>query len=268
MRLPRCIIVTGTLLFARHSLASFSINLSELQPISGFSEACTQAYNAPLTDCTISDFYQGSTCSPGCVTFLEEMTKRLNDECKGITAIPNTLIGMFFKRTAVQQLCAGSDNFADGSDSVGSATVRSTAAPSPRSSTSTTSTVIETSTITTDPTISSATPSSTLSTRTSIVPSSTATAGQDTGDGSSTVTAGESPTTSPSDAQEDPTSNDASSGSGNGGDGNSNGGTVLEAAQSGSVKSIHGLSFLTTCAVLGVWFLMIRTGLVGDLDDL
>ncbi|KAL8833770.1 MAG: hypothetical protein Q9176_007811 [Flavoplaca citrina] len=256
MRLPRCIKVTGTLLFAHHTVASFSLNLSELQPISGFSEACTQAYNAPLTDCTISDFYQGSTCSPGCVAFLEDMTKRLNDECKGITAFPNTLIGMFFKRTAVQQLCAGSDNFADGSDSVGSATVGSkSATSSPRSSTSTTSTVIETSTMTADPAISSATPSSTLSTRTSIVPSSTATAGQDAGDGSSTVTAGDSQTTSPSDAQDDPTSNDASSGSGNGGAGNSNGGTVLEAAQSGSVKSIHSLSFLTTCAVLGLWLL-------------
>ncbi|KAI4180021.1 MAG: hypothetical protein L6R41_007505 [Letrouitia leprolyta] len=99
----RVLTYIAVLLNAYLSFAHFS--LSDLQPIAGFSEACTQAYEAPLTECTISDFYVGATCSPQCVAYLEAITKLLNDECRGIIAYPNTLIGMFFKKTAVKRLC-------------------------------------------------------------------------------------------------------------------------------------------------------------------
>ncbi|KAL9027906.1 MAG: hypothetical protein Q9196_003642 [Gyalolechia fulgens] len=99
----RALVLSAILFTARPSLAHFS--LSELQPIAGFPDACTQAYESPLTDCTISDFYVGSTCSPQCIAYLEAFTTLLNDECRGITAFPNTLIGMFFQKTAIQKLC-------------------------------------------------------------------------------------------------------------------------------------------------------------------
>ncbi len=105
MRITQWMVIASTSFFSHRTLAHLS--LAELQPISGFSDACTQAYETPLTDCTLSDFYEGNPCSPECVAFLEAMTTRLNDECSGTTAFRNTLIGMFFKKTAVQQLCAG-----------------------------------------------------------------------------------------------------------------------------------------------------------------
>ncbi|KAL8670966.1 MAG: hypothetical protein Q9168_004514 [Polycauliona sp. 1 TL-2023] len=250
MRSPRWIALASTSFLARHTLASFSINLSELQPISGFSDACTEAYNAPLSDCTLSDFYQGSTCSSACVNLLEDMTKRLNEDCKGITAFPNTLIGMFFKETAVQQLCPGGTS--DVTNPAETATAESTSSSSSRLSTSTTSTFIETATLTTTSITSSAAPSSTLSTRTSVVPSSTASAGQGSDDGSATVTAGASPTTSASDAQGISASTDPKNSSGGNGGNDANGGTVLEAASMASVKSIPGLSLITACIVLAM----------------
>ncbi|KAL8997456.1 MAG: hypothetical protein Q9188_006319 [Gyalolechia gomerana] len=99
----RAFILSAILLNANLSLAHFS--LSDLQPIAGFSDVCTQAYDSPLTDCTISDFYVGATCSPKCIAYLEAITKLLNDECRGITAFPDTLIGMFFQKTAIKKLC-------------------------------------------------------------------------------------------------------------------------------------------------------------------
>ncbi|KAL8751299.1 MAG: hypothetical protein Q9199_006512 [Rusavskia elegans] len=256
MRLPRWIIVASTFLFIPYTLAHFS--LSKLQPISGFSDACTKVYDTPLTDCALSDFYQGNTCSSGCVTFLGDLTARLNEECKGITALPNTLIGMFFNGTAIQQLCGGTQGTTDsagGADSVESATVESTSATSSRSSTSTTSTVVETATMTATSTTSTALPSTASSTLTSVVPSSTANAGQDSGDGSSTATAGGSSTIGPSDAQGSSTSTDPNGGSGGGGNNDGTGGTVLEAASTGNVKSIHGLFSCSACLALIMWIL-------------
>ncbi|KAL8992983.1 MAG: hypothetical protein Q9169_006685 [Polycauliona sp. 2 TL-2023] len=252
MRLPRWITLATTSLFTRHTLASICINLSDLQPISGFSDACTEAYNSPLTDCTLSDFYQGNACSPSCVAFLEDRTQQLNDECEGITAFPDTLIGMFFKKTAVEQLCAGTEDMtdsSDGRDSIETATVESTPA---RSSSSTTSTVIETATMTATSTSLSAVPSRTSSTRTTVVPSSTANAGQSSGDGSSTATAVPGSSTSPSDAQEGSTNTDPDNGSGDAGGNDAAGGTVLEAASKANVKSIPGLSLITACLVLAM----------------
>ncbi|KAL8897271.1 MAG: hypothetical protein Q9207_007294, partial [Kuettlingeria erythrocarpa] len=104
MRTLNAFAVIGALLFIPRSQAHFS--LTQLQPIAGFSEQCTQAYEMPLAPCTIADFYKGAKCSPQCFDFLEARTKLLNDECRGITAFPNTLIGMFFKGTAVDELCA------------------------------------------------------------------------------------------------------------------------------------------------------------------
>ncbi|KAL9009963.1 MAG: hypothetical protein Q9173_005057 [Seirophora scorigena] len=97
----------GALLFTCRSIAHFS--LTQLQPIAGFSDACTQAYETTFDECTLSDFYEGSACSAQCVAYLEAMTTLLNDECRGITAFPNTLIGMFFKKTAIEELCPDVD---------------------------------------------------------------------------------------------------------------------------------------------------------------
>ena len=94
----------GTFVSAHKSPSYFS--LAQLQPIAGFSDACTQAYNAPLAPCTASDFYEGSSCSVECVAYLEAMTALLNTVCRGTIAFPNTLIGMFFERVAVGKLCS------------------------------------------------------------------------------------------------------------------------------------------------------------------
>ncbi|KAL8727228.1 MAG: hypothetical protein Q9166_006192 [cf. Caloplaca sp. 2 TL-2023] len=249
MRARRWITVANVSLLARQSLAHFS--LTELQPIAGFSDACTQAYATPLTDCTTTDFYKGSTCSPKCIAFLEAMTTLLNDECRGTTAFPNTLIGMFFGKTAVEQLCPGvevttiSAGGADqGSEASETATAEST---SLSSSSQTTSTIVKTATMTATSTASAAAASTTSSIQTSnSVTSSTIASGIDLGGASSatviqTNTASASAPTS-SAAQSSPTGTDQDSSGGGGGNNNGNGGTVLdEAASRGNAKSVHNL---------------------------
>ncbi|KAI4109330.1 MAG: hypothetical protein LQ339_001830 [Xanthoria mediterranea] len=253
MRLPKWITVASISLFTRYTLAH--ISLTELQPISGFSDACTQVYDTPLTDCALSDFYQGNICSSGCIAFLQDLTARLNEECEGVTAYPNTLIGMFFERTAIQRLCGGTQGATDSvviAGPVESTTVESTSATSSRFSSSTTSTVVETATMTATSTTSTAVPSTASSTLTSVVPSSTANAGQGSDVGSLTAA---SSTTGPSDTQRSPTGTDANRGSGGGGNNDGTGGTVLEAASTGNVKSIQCLLSCIACLTLVMWTL-------------
>ncbi|KAL8851613.1 MAG: hypothetical protein Q9221_003450 [Calogaya cf. arnoldii] len=256
MRLPRWITVASISPFLPYTLAH-GFSLSMLQPISGFSNACTQAYNTPLTDCTLSDFYEGNTCSSGCVNFLKDLTARLNDECEGITALPNTLIGMFFERTALQELCTGTQDTTDPADDEGSkdsATVESTSATSSRSSSRTTSTIVETATRTATSTTSTPISSTTTTIQTPVVPSNTANAGQVPGGGPPTATAGGSSTSGPSDTQGDAASADPNNSSGGGGNNDGTGGTVLEAATAtGNVKSIHGLLSFSACLALVMW---------------
>lgn len=81
------------------------LTLSQWQQISGFSDACFNAYNTPLNQCSQLDFQDGRSCSMDCVALLEEVSKRINTACKGTRAFPNTLIGMFFTSAGVQALC-------------------------------------------------------------------------------------------------------------------------------------------------------------------
>ncbi|KAL6721667.1 hypothetical protein ACLMJK_000771 [Lecanora helva] len=81
-----------------------AITLNQWQPITGFSQACVNAYNTPLTGCTASDFEQ-AFCSTDCISFLEALTKILVAECGGANAYPNTLIGSFFKGEGTTALC-------------------------------------------------------------------------------------------------------------------------------------------------------------------
>lgn len=263
MRLPPCIAIAATFLFAFHGLAHFS--LTELQPISGFSDACTQAYETPLTDCKISDFYEGNICSPECVAFLQDMTRLLNDECRGTTAFPNTLIGMFFGKTAVQELCSGAEvttASAGGADSSEPASAESTSPMSSFSSSISTSTIVQTATMTATSTASSTGSSLTSSIQSSVTTSpspTSANSGQDSSDGSSNTSTlpetAPTPVSSPSGTQTGPTNSNQNSGGRNGGNNDGNGGTVLEAASTGSVKSIHGLLLITMWLALVLWSL-------------
>lgn len=81
-----------------------AVTLGQFQPIDGFSQACVNAYNTPLSGCAPSDFESGA-CSTTCIAFLEALTRVLNSECMGTSAYPNTLIGSFFKDQGTSTLC-------------------------------------------------------------------------------------------------------------------------------------------------------------------
>ena len=93
-----------------------AITLDQWQPIYGFTQDCVNAYNTPLSDCTASDFENG-TCSADCIAFLEALTKVINAECGGTSALPNTLIGSFFKNQGTSTLCPNVLNGGEGGDS-------------------------------------------------------------------------------------------------------------------------------------------------------
>ncbi|KAL8712167.1 MAG: hypothetical protein Q9220_003601 [cf. Caloplaca sp. 1 TL-2023] len=248
MRLPSLLSIVYTLLLPRQGWAHFS--LTELQPISGFSEACTQAYETPLSACTVADFYQGTSCSPQCVAFLEGMTRLINAECNGLTAYPSTLIGMFFQKTAVEKLCANTEVTTVSAGGAGqgstpssmtaglsSQTTSASLSSSPTRTTATSSFNVVVKTTTTSSSSKQLTTSS--SQTTSTVASSTTSSGLTFGGGSvvTPVQTGQV-TASPSDSgtgQSSPTqsSQNAGGGGGSGGNNNGNGGTVLDAARTG-----------------------------------
>ncbi|KAL8765163.1 MAG: hypothetical protein Q9209_007662 [Squamulea sp. 1 TL-2023] len=183
------------------------------------------------------------------------MTTLLNDECEGITAFPNTLIGMFFKQTAVQELCAGiqvTTVSADGADPSTTAIVESTSVTPLRSSSKSSSATVETATMTDTSTASTLEPTTTLSTQTSVVASSTENAGQIPDDIAPTAASDGSPVTRPTATQGSSSNPDRNNGATGADSGNNsgNGGTVIEAASIGNIRSIHVLSPIAACLAL------------------
>ena len=82
-----------------------AISLADFQPINGFSSSCTKAYNTPMKDCSTSDFGDGASCSTQCIAFLEALTDVLNQQCKGTSALPSTLMGLFYISRGTSALC-------------------------------------------------------------------------------------------------------------------------------------------------------------------
>ena len=88
--------------------ASSALTLSIFQAINGFSDACTKAYNTPLTDCSNADF-SGRGCSAKCIGFLDNLTNLLTTTCVGTSAYPNTLIGLFLMGDGVHTICSNAE---------------------------------------------------------------------------------------------------------------------------------------------------------------
>ena len=88
--------------------ASSAPTLSTLQAINGFSDACTKAYNTPLTDCSNADL-AGRGCSAKCIGFLDNLTNLLTTSCLGTSSYPNTLIGMFLRGVGVHTICSNAE---------------------------------------------------------------------------------------------------------------------------------------------------------------
>ncbi|KAI4086172.1 MAG: hypothetical protein LQ344_007787 [Seirophora lacunosa] len=232
----------GALFLTCRSMAHFS--LTQLQPIAGFSEACTQAYETTFDECTLSDFYEGSVCSAQCVAYLEAMTTLLNDKCRGITASPNTLIGLFFKKTAIEELCPDVDVTTVTVANPEQSSTPPQAEPTPPSTALPSEVSVEVISTTTSLVTSTTVASSIISSRTATSPRSTTTSA----DSASSVTSaspglGAGSTSSPT--ENDTTSTGAATSTGaqraqpqptsesqndSGAINNGNGGTVLDAA--------------------------------------
>ncbi|CAD6593505.1 MAG: hypothetical protein ASARMPREDX12_007268 [Alectoria sarmentosa] len=146
MRLSTATLFSTALVLVSFFQAISALTLSAYQPIDGFSAACTNAYNTPLTDCSSSDF-DGQGCSAKCIGFLDNLRNTLLDVCAGTIVYPNTLIGLFFDGEGVQTLCSnaggsssssgsgGGDGQSGGQD--GAYGIQSTAGAASASSTST-----------------------------------------------------------------------------------------------------------------------------------
>ncbi|KAI4272202.1 MAG: hypothetical protein L6R35_006489 [Caloplaca aegaea] len=237
MRFPCLSANVGALFFTGRCLAHFS--LTQLQPIAGFSNACTRAYETTFDECSLSDFYQGAVCSAQCVAYLEAMTTLLNDKCKGLTTYPNTLIGMFFENKAIKQLCPDVDITTVSAAGPGQSSTTSQAEPTVRPTVSPSEISVELTSITTSTTVTSSIDSSTTeiassSTTTSAESaSSIASPGPGIGGGSASSPIENdttlSPTVSSTRAQRTQATAESQNDSG-GTDDDGNGGTVLDAA--------------------------------------
>ncbi|KAL2049405.1 hypothetical protein ABVK25_010309 [Lepraria finkii] len=222
-----------------------AITLSSFQPINGFSTACVNAYNTPLSGCTASDFSSGD-CSTSCIEFLDSLTNVLNAECQGSSAYPDTLVGAFFQGEGTSTLCPNvkGQGSGGGGRSVSSATDVLTALASSYTHgtvQATTSTIIATKSIS-DATSSTA---SAASTTTSQVILTAAVTPNPPSSLRSTITAQSKSSTSRSSS-----STSTSSSSGGGGNG---GGTILDV---GSSSASHN-------AKIEAWVLFLLAGSAG-----
>ena len=128
-------------------LATATVSLSQFQAIVGFPQACTNAYQTPVTACTASDFSNGAPCSANCISGLQQITTSINAACQGSKANPDSLIGLFFQNKGVDSLCPNSgDGDATSTTSRSSTTLTQVTIGGSSSSTSGTTAQITTST--------------------------------------------------------------------------------------------------------------------------
>lgn len=224
-----------------------AITLSSFQAIDGFSTACVNAYNTPLSGCTTSDFSSGQ-CSTTCITFLDSLTNVLNAVCQGSSAYPNTLVGAFFQGEGTATLCPNvigqESGGGKGSAPSGTDGLQSSASPYIQSTVkATTSTIITTRSIS----ASMSSTASVVATTTSQVIIS-ATVITNTPPPPSTTASSKS--TSPTSTLSSSSSALTSSGSCDGGNG---GGTILDV---GSSSACHN-------ARIEAWVLFLLAGSAG-----
>lgn len=120
MRIPHChcreplllLFVFLPLLLAPTALA---YSLADVQKISGFGPACTNAYSTPFKSCTSNDFNGNQGCSTTCASTLAALLANVDEACNGHTASPDTLIGQIFSGEAYDTLCPGSSGSAGSS---------------------------------------------------------------------------------------------------------------------------------------------------------
>ncbi|EEQ90700.1 hypothetical protein RJZ56_006391 [Blastomyces dermatitidis] len=93
------------LVLAYRAPTVIAISLDQIQPIISFPPSCTRVYTSEISDCTVRDFANEGSCSPGCVEGLEALARSLNAACVGTRASPTSLIGLFFQGLGVQTLC-------------------------------------------------------------------------------------------------------------------------------------------------------------------
>ena len=167
--------------------ASSALTLSIFQPINGFSDACTKAYNTPLTDCSNADF-SGRGCSAKCIGFLDNLTNLLTTTCRGTSAYPTTLIGLFLMGNGVHTVCSnaeaspsasnGGNGYGQGGQNgappVQSASIEVTTSTT-TSSTTTTTSISSSSSSSTSSTTSSTPQAATTSKTTKVIPTTTST---------------------------------------------------------------------------------------------
>lgn len=97
------------------SPTAVAYSLADVQQISGFGSACTNAYSTPFTICTSNDFNGNQGCSTACAASLAALLANVDEACNGHTAFPDTLIGQIFSGDAYDTLCPGSSGSAGSS---------------------------------------------------------------------------------------------------------------------------------------------------------
>lgn len=94
---------------------ALAYSLADVQQITGFGSACTNAYSTPFTSCTSNDFNGDAGCSTACAGSLAALLANVDEACNGHTAFPDTLIGLIFSGDAYHTLCPGSSGSAGSS---------------------------------------------------------------------------------------------------------------------------------------------------------
>ena len=238
--------------------------LSDRQPISHFSEACTTAYNTPLKQCP--ELFSNRVCSMGCIQQLQEVSDLINDRCKGAKAEKNDLIGMFFRNIGVGALCA---NVLIADDGHGSPTAiaKTTLKATVQTVVQATQTKVYTSRATTQSTESqsvldsastSAAPSSVSTLPTSSASSSESTVQQPTINSAATLTQSPLSSFGSSTIQvaSSSTSSSASPSPASQQDRNGGGGTPFDISVStGNIVGMSSLVPTIICILAAVWFL-------------
>jgi hypothetical protein len=124
--------LTLTLLAPTARATFITLNDFERVSLTSLPVACAIAYNTYISDCGLSDFTNGNTCSADCVAGIEDTQQAVQYACEGVSARKRSVLGMALRGRLVEDLCPNNDDSDDdGGDDEPTPTPTPTPTPAP-----------------------------------------------------------------------------------------------------------------------------------------
>lgn len=88
-----------------------AVSLNDLQPVLDglLPVSCSLVYNTAIQGCTTADFARGETCSLSCIAGIRQIENNIDDPCQAVNNNALTLLNDALRGSLIVKLCVGND---------------------------------------------------------------------------------------------------------------------------------------------------------------